>query len=56
MRYDPVLQLLKNTLKSPVHVDTTLELDRSVVECPSVQRTFLNAVRSFIHLSFIRLA
>ena len=46
MRYDPVLQLLENTLSSPVHVDTTLEIDRSVVECPSVPRTFLNAVRA----------
>ena len=46
LRYDPVLQLLENTLKSPVNVDTTLELDRSVIECPSVQRTYLNAVRA----------
>ena len=44
VRYDPVLQLLENTLSSPVDVDRTLEPDRDVVECPSVPRTFLNAV------------
>ena len=45
VRYDPVLQLLKNTLESPASVRATLNVDRSVVECPSVSRTFLNAVR-----------